>query len=427
MIPRALRRLSLLDSRLVWAAVIAACAATFACDSAPLLAPTNSTITLNVSTRVVPVGGTAQLVATVLENSGYPVPNGTSVRFTTSLGTVNPAEAQTTNGTATATFVAGNESGIATVRALSGLANGGTTGGTITPPPGTTPPTTTAANVVEITIGAAAASRVTLSANPSTVRPSGSSVEITALVNDTTGNALPNVQVSFSTTRGTIIPAVANTDASGIAKTTLSASETATVTARVGSGADNRTTTLEVRAATVASFTLATSPATPTVGQPVTLTITPAANTAPRVTVSWGDGVDQDIGVVAAARSVTHTYTAAGFYTINATGISPEGEAFSNAITVTVAQQPGVQLTVTPTSGSVGTIFTFTITPTTGALIQNVTINYGDGTSDDLGPLSIQRTVTHFYSTAGPKTVTVTQREVNGNITTASVTVSVTQ
>jgi hypothetical protein len=439
MITRVLRRLTHFDARLVLAAGLLVSAAAVACDRAALLAPTQSTITLNASTRIVPLGGTSELQATVLENSGSPVPNGTTVRFTTSLGRIEPAEAQTRNGVATAMFVAGTESGTAQVRAISGLANGGTTtpgtGGTGTP---TT--TTTVANVVEIAVGAAAASSITLSANPSTVRASGSSVDVLAFVTASNGNPLGNVPVAFSATRGTITPVVANTDANGVAHTTLTASETTTVTATVGGGTapgtgtpttpaptGTRTATLEIRAATVASFTLAVAPTTPAANQPVSLTITPAANTAPRVIVNWGDGTEQDIGAVSAARVVVHTYTNPGFYTITANGTSPEGDTFSNSIPVTVGQQPPVELTVTPTTGQIGTVFTFTVTPTTGAIISNVTIDFGDGTRQEFGPINTQRTVTHSYSTIGTKTITAEQTEANGGrVTRASVIVSVT-
>lgn len=398
----------------------AAGAATAACDKAALLAPTNSRITLTASSRVVPLNGTTELQATVLENSGSPVPNGTTVRFSTNLGRVEPVESQTRNGVAVATFHAGAESGVAQVTAISGLATGTTsTGGS-----GTSGSATTAGNVVEITIGAAAANRVTLSANPSTVRPSGSSVEISALVSDTNGNPVRQVPVTFSTTRGTINPTIVDTDANGIARATLTASETATVTARVGSGADNRTATLEIRTTTTPSVTLSVTPASPSAGQPVGLTVTPAANTAPQVTVEWGDGNSQDIGVVAAARTVTHTYGSPGFYTINATA-TQDGDTFSNSIPVTVAQRPPVQLTVNPPSGPLATNFAFTITPTTGALISNIVINYGDGQQDTLGAVSSQVTRQHRYSATGTFTATVTQTETSGNVTAASVTVTV--
>jgi hypothetical protein len=460
MITRASGRAVWFARPVCWAVFLLICAVSFGCDKATLLGPIGSSISLTVASQVVPPGGSTELTAIVLENSGQPVPNGTTVRFTTSLGRIEPFEAQTRNGVATAMFVAGNDSGTAEVRAISGLASapGTNTGSSPTPSPAPAPAnpnapapaapaapanpstTTSAGNVVRILVGAAGAQAITISSSPSTVSPGGSTVEIAALVNDTNGNRLPNVPVTFSTTRGTLNPTIANTDGNGVARTMLTASEAATVTARVGS----QTSTLEVRQSAVAAFSLAVEPTSPAVGQPVRLTISPGAaapaapapgaaapaapstGPAPRVVVNWGDGNSEDIGVVAAARSVTHTYASAGFYTITATGTSPEGETFSNAIPVTVAQQPPVQVTAQPTSGNLATTFSFTVTPTTGALISSIRINYGDGTEDNLGAISTQTVRQHTYSSVGQKTVTVTQTETNGRITIATVTVTVT-
>ena len=81
-----------------------------ACDKVPLMAPTGSAVTLSANSSTVPTNGTVGLTAFVVESSGTPVQNGTSVSFTTSLGTITPAEAQTTNGVAVATFNAGANS-----------------------------------------------------------------------------------------------------------------------------------------------------------------------------------------------------------------------------------------------------------------------------------------------------------------------------
>src|SRR5687767_11836034 len=108
--------------------VIAALAA-ISCDSMPLTAPTNSTLSIDAQSRVVPTGGSTTVSATVIESSGTPVHNGTVVRFTTSLGRLDPVEAQTRNGVATTTFFAGDDSGVAEVRATSGGAGGATSGG----------------------------------------------------------------------------------------------------------------------------------------------------------------------------------------------------------------------------------------------------------------------------------------------------------
>src|SRR5437588_11145093 len=81
---------------------------TGACQRVPLLAPSGSTIVLNTSTSVLPLNGTTTIIAQVLEPSGTPPHSGTHVTFTTSLGTIQPSEAETDiSGRAVATFVAG--------------------------------------------------------------------------------------------------------------------------------------------------------------------------------------------------------------------------------------------------------------------------------------------------------------------------------
>ena len=121
------------------------------CDKVPLLAPTESVITLVSNRTVLPINGTAQLVATVIEQSGTPAHNGTLVTFTTTLGILDPSEAPTNNGQAVVTLRAGTESGTAEIGAFSGAAR-------------------TEAPVM-IAIGGAAAAAVTISANPAAVPP----------------------------------------------------------------------------------------------------------------------------------------------------------------------------------------------------------------------------------------------------------------
>src|SRR5262245_3784228 len=172
-----------------------------ACDKVPLIAPTGSAITLSANSSSVPTNGTVGLTAFVTESSGTPVQNGTTVRFTTTLGTVSPAETQTSNGVAVATFNAGSNSGLATIHAISGGAGGGagtTNGGTGT---GTTT-TTTSTNVVTITVGVAAVKTVTVSASPTSVGPNGGSVTVTASVLDPNGGSLASIPVTFTTDHG---------------------------------------------------------------------------------------------------------------------------------------------------------------------------------------------------------------------------------
>src|ERR1700752_1688630 len=64
-----------------------------ACNRVPLLAPSGSSITLTTAASVLPIGGTATIIAQVVENAGTAPQAGTHVTFSTSLGTIQPTDA----------------------------------------------------------------------------------------------------------------------------------------------------------------------------------------------------------------------------------------------------------------------------------------------------------------------------------------------
>ena len=82
----------------------AACAAA-GCDKAQLLAPTQSTINVTAATKLLSSSGETEISAVVVEQAGTPVQNGTTVRFTTNLGRIDPVETQTRNGLATTVII----------------------------------------------------------------------------------------------------------------------------------------------------------------------------------------------------------------------------------------------------------------------------------------------------------------------------------
>ena len=110
--------------------------ATAACSFDPLVAPVASTISVSATDTKVAPGGSTNVFAVVVEEAGTPVHNGTVVRFSSTLGRVEPEEATTRDGVARATFTAGSTTGTAKVTASSGAATASDVG-----------------NVVEITIG----------------------------------------------------------------------------------------------------------------------------------------------------------------------------------------------------------------------------------------------------------------------------------
>lgn len=403
-------------ARAGWRAfVVLVAVASAACDKMPLTAPTSSTIALVAGTLTLPTGGTTQLTATVLESSGTPVQNGTTVRFTSTLGTVSPAEVETHNGIAVATFTAGTQSGTAEIRATSGNATGGSTGTTGTGTGTTATPATTggAGAAVSITIGAANVNTVVVSASPSNVPSTGGSVTLIATALDTNGNRLVGVPVTFSTTAGTLSSTVAITDANGEARVTLTTNRTATVTAAAGSKTSTATT-VNVSAPNGISLTVA--PTSAAINTPVTLTVTPTVgtnNVAPTVTVDWGDGTTSDLGTVATARTVTHIYKTPGIYTITATAKSEGGESTQSSIPVTItAQAPlGVTIAASPANPAAGDLVTFTATITGDltAVATQYAWTVTSNTASESGTFTTTSPQLQIaFGTAGIKNVSVT-------------------
>jgi hypothetical protein len=279
--------------------------AVIACDRVPLMAPSQSTVTVTSATLVLPAGGSTEVTAFVAEQGGTPVQNGTVVRFTTNLGRVDPVEAQTRNGLAITTFHAGDTSGVADVRATSGSAGGTSSGSGAT---------TTSTNAVQISVGAAAVDAVVLRANQTSVPFNGGSVDLTATVTGVGGRVLSGVPVTFLSTEGTLNPTSGITDAAGETRTTLTTNRAATVTAKAGTKDSNQVAIVRRDAPPVASVTLAASAAAATLmGQSVTFTATVSvagdANEARPVSYRWIFG--DDTSATTNGNIVTHVYTTA--------------------------------------------------------------------------------------------------------------------
>src|ERR1041384_8209270 len=148
-----------------------------ACNRVPLTAPSGSSITLTTATTVIPVNGSATIVATVVENAGTPPQAGTHVFFTTSLGTIQPSDTTTDSaGRATVVFT-GTSSGTASINALSGSA-------------------TTSASPLKILVGTAGVQKVVVNATPATVPALGGQTTISATVFDLNGSLMTGVPVS---------------------------------------------------------------------------------------------------------------------------------------------------------------------------------------------------------------------------------------
>jgi hypothetical protein len=376
--------------------------ATIGCQRVALLAPAGSTITITPLTTTLPLNGTTSLIAHVIEPAGTPPQRGTLLSFTTSLGSIEPIEAETdSGGRVLVTFKAGALSGTATIIALSGGVTTGSTG------------------AVKIAIGASAASTLAVSATPANLSGGGQST-IAALVTDSGGAPLPSVPVTFSTDFGSVSPAVVTTDANGVASTLLTTNRTAKVTATAGTSSTNGTTTTP---APTGSVTVSVEPlptasisasANPQVNVPVTFTITAnpgAGSTASiqNVTVNFGEGGDRSLGAASGTTTHQYVYSTPGSKTARVTVTDSNGARTpASTIVFVQTQAPIVSLTYTSSTPAPGTAtfvnFTATVTPSNTSVAQYVW-NFGDGQSTTTS----NNTVSHTYVTATlPRTASVT-------------------
>lgn len=411
-----------------------------ACEKVPLLAPTGSTIVISAATNVLAVNGTADIIATVLEQAGTPPHSGTVISFTTTLGFIEPADARTdTSGRVIVKYHAGTSNGTATITATSGAATTGTAG------------------AIKISVGTAAVGRVSVNADPATVPNTGGSTRVTANVFDINGNPLPSSPVSFTTTSGVLSQTLVTAGADGAASTTLTTSQVATVTASVGATAPAAppppatgggttappASTGQASGSVIINISVAptlviTPPDTPpSVGLPArfTFVVTPAATNGSAIKnlrVDWGDGEVRDLGAISGTSIQSHVYHDDGSFTIvgTVTDAANNTNTVSASVTVipvgspTIIITPSVPLQSTPT---VRVTFQIQVTPPTGVIITNAVMSFGDGQIQTLGGLTGSTTVTHDYDAAhkGNNLVTVTVTDSLGRNTTGQTTINV--
>jgi adhesin/invasin len=395
-----------------------------ACDKVPLLAPSGTVITLFPTASTVPVNGSIEIVATVIENgststppttpppgngdggtttpppgttttnspgAGTPVHNGTVVTFTTTLGRIEPVEARTQNGQVRVRFISTGQSGLATITAFSGGASG---------------------RIENLRVGTAGAERVLITATPQALGCSGGTTQINARVEDTSGAGIPSVPVQFTTTTGQLNPATATTNDSGVATTQLTTTREAEVTANVAGKTETVTVTLSPRTG------LALTPPTGTVsaGVATTFTVNVSADAnIGSVVVDFGDGTVRNLGALSGSTTVPHTYDLEGTYTVTATAADAAGctERVSTAVNILPAQPPDVRITAPQTARvNESVLVSATVSGATSTVVR-YEWNFGP----DAVPSTVStssRTVPVRWTTTGTKTITVRVIQANG-------------
>ncbi|HEY5618188.1 MAG TPA: PKD domain-containing protein [Vicinamibacterales bacterium] len=417
-------------SQAISCALLAAATVVAGCDKAQLLAPTRSSITISAGTLVLPPNGTTEITAIVSEQAGTPVQNGTTVTFSATVGRVDPVQSQTRNGMAVTTFFAGNSSGVALVRALSGAAAGGE---------GNT-------NQVEITVGAAAVETVTLRANPGSVGPSGGAVDLIATVTAANGQALQGIGVTFSADQGSLSSTNVITDTNGEARTQLTTGQQAVVSATAGTKTSSNVT-VAVRPGPIVSITCALSSGTGncaavppsatnnTATVLFTVTKPSGGSTLRTATIDFGDGSSQSLGSLSGGTATTpvtvtipHTYTGPSGstpvqYTATVQATDVNGESTSASTTVIVIPRSPLNVTISAskaTATASGQAVTFTVTAkegTSDAAVESYSWDFGDGESTTTSG----NIISHVYETEATEqrfTVSVTVRTPDGRTAT---------
>lgn len=374
--------------------------ASSSCDKVPLMAPTNSTIRLVSSVGVLPLAGTADITAVVIEAAGTPVQNGTVVSFTASLGTFEPREARTTNGQVTVRYTAGSTSGKAAISAFSGG---------------------TKSDNLEILVGAAGAGGVNVSASQTIVPSFGGTTTIIATVVDTGGNPLKNTPVAFSATAGSLSRSTAFSDDLGEARTELQTNVDTTVTALVGAGtaAVKGEVKITARDLPVVSIAVVNSaaPNMTEAGIPTIFSLKHenlASGSAIRsATINFGDGASASIGPLTGTTSIAHEYARTGFFTVSVTATDAVGLTNTSSLALQVTDRFAIQFTVTP-GQPVGGVVQFqanspVFRPNT--TLRRVEWDFGDGqVSATTGLIT-----THRYTAIGTYRVRVRLFATNGD------------
>jgi hypothetical protein len=189
-----------------------------ACKKVPFYATEGATLIISTNKTFLKTGADrATLTVMGFSASGDAMHDHTMVMFTSTLGTVTPAEVEIMGGRATVEFVSGNFSGVAEIQARSG---------TILAEP----------NPLTINIGSAALETLSMSATPTTLPPGGGQVRVRVFAYDANGNLLPDIPVILSTTAGYFSQgkSVYTTNENGLVEDWLHTSATADVSAESG-------------------------------------------------------------------------------------------------------------------------------------------------------------------------------------------------
>jgi hypothetical protein len=312
------------------------------CDKATPVAPDGSILAISANPQRIVLRGRSTITVIGRKPDGQPLNPGTEVRLTATLGSIESIVTTDSSGNATATFQSDGRQGVARITATTGSGTGGTGGGTGdgggTGGGGSTSGPLTATTEVQV---GESAKTIVLQPTPTSIPETGGTVQLLATVRDASGQPLPNQGVNFTTEVGRLNSrgAIVQTNASGQARDTLTVEEAdlAGNVAEIGvsaqtAGTDGAliTATFSIRVQggrPVASFAFDRG----STDLQVLFTDTSTGGVGTLI-YSWdfGDNTSSN------EQNPTHTYAAAGSYTVRLTVTDDTGQSDTATARITV-------------------------------------------------------------------------------------------
>jgi hypothetical protein len=252
-----------------------------------------------------------------------------------------------------------------------------------------------------------------------------------ATATSTAGSGTPvqnGTLITFTTTIGRIEPSEARTNNGQVRVRFIAggASGTATVTAFSG-GASGKLENLPVGSAAAERVVLTATPQTLGPSGGSTEIAARVEDTAGRAVSSVPVNFTATTGTLSSATAVTDGNGIAKVTLTTTRQSEVTANVAGKTATVTVGLNPrtGVTITAPTTPVAAGQPATFTINVNSEANIRDVTVSWGDGSSQSLGALSGSTTVSHTYLEDGTFNVRATATDASGFSESVSSSISV--
>lgn len=380
------------------------CFSLVCCGPVSPTAPNDAILYVSANPTSIPVGGATSVVTVIgYESTGILLSNKTVIYFSTDIGSID-SSAEIRDGQAKAIFKSDSRSGIAHIYVTSGKV-------TATPFP------------LEILVGSAALTSLTIGANPTILPPGGGQSTIIAVAFDKSSNTLSGVPVVFTTDAGKLNSGgnVLYTNEKGEVGDVLTTKSDATVKVTSGTISASVKITVEKNLPPTAVFVY--SPTAPKVTDTVNFNASSSSDSDGYiVSYKWdfGDGTSGQ-GV-----QTSHQYGKAGGYQVTLVVTDDKGATGAASQTVTVANvinlPPTAVFVFSPTSPKVSDTVNFNASGSSDSdgYIVSYTWDFGDGSSGTGAVIS------HKYAAAGGYKVTLVVTDDKGATGVTSQTVTVT-